>query len=675
MAIIDTVQVGSTSYDINAKKLADANTIDGVAFDGSTNIIHYGVCTTAAGTATKTVTVTGFELAAGARVAVKFTNANTAANPLLNVSTTGAKSISSFGTWKAGDVVIFEYDGTNWNAPGFLGKYDDVLAVIKITDATTTMGDIQNTLGNVNGVGDHIVFDVSALNVGMYLATVYLNSGYYRISDMVTGFEGTGFYSTTDLLTDIIKSGSTSSGKHYTMVWDMVNSQGTRLNDAASITTTTTNFGHFGSVNANYDNPFDSIYPWSGRKLCNIDIPTYRALTSADDITACVTAWQDDVNFNWDDQYGVWVYTPPFYGRSYILGNNRYFDVTDENLQNNIYYPAMITGRWLGVAVTLSIDGTNKTCNLPVQGLPINNLSGTTQHTYAKNYGATLGNIYTLDASTLLFIVEYASMNSQGKIGSGVSDVYRQSSDKIAEAATSSTVIKVAKANASAVIPGAQMDIGTANGGKEVGSYIVISTETDSSDSTLLDVTLDSATTVTTDNFWSIHGIANAKDEDIVATSGYIGTDTKCNAYYRGEVLYGNRFQYILGAYRQNSTNKIWICPSNLDPDDYDALNTSVHTDTGLTLPASSNYIISLGMCDGLSAPPFCTAAGSSGNATNPVGDYCYIPESATTNTVLRVGGSASYGARDGLFYGIWSSAASYSYWTCGSRPLLKNPS
>ena len=72
-------------------------------------------------------------------------------------------------------------------------KYDDGMDVIKVTDATTTMGDIATALNAVNAAGDHVLFDVSALDAGMYLCTIYIGDGYYRIADMVTGFEGTGF--------------------------------------------------------------------------------------------------------------------------------------------------------------------------------------------------------------------------------------------------------------------------------------------------------------------------------------------------------------------------------------------------------------------------------------------------------------------------------------------------
>lgn len=52
---------------------------------------------------------------------VKFTNANSAASPTLNVNGTGAVSIMKFGmsavssfAWNAGLIVTFVYDGTNW---------------------------------------------------------------------------------------------------------------------------------------------------------------------------------------------------------------------------------------------------------------------------------------------------------------------------------------------------------------------------------------------------------------------------------------------------------------------------------------------------------------------------------------------------------------------------------
>ena len=71
---------------------------------------------------TKLVTLPGFELKIGARIAVEFANKNTASNPSLKVNNTVSIPIktrsggtaSLAGLWQAGAVVLFTYDGTNW---------------------------------------------------------------------------------------------------------------------------------------------------------------------------------------------------------------------------------------------------------------------------------------------------------------------------------------------------------------------------------------------------------------------------------------------------------------------------------------------------------------------------------------------------------------------------------
>ena len=107
-----------------ATKLSTARTIDGVSFNGSANIIHYGTCSTAAETAAKAVNCTGFVLATGARIAVRFTVTNTAANPTLNVNATGAKAIRyrnaaiAAGYLAANRTYDFIYDGTYFQLIG-----------------------------------------------------------------------------------------------------------------------------------------------------------------------------------------------------------------------------------------------------------------------------------------------------------------------------------------------------------------------------------------------------------------------------------------------------------------------------------------------------------------------------------------------------------------------------
>ncbi|MDD6988783.1 hypothetical protein [Ruminococcus sp.] len=84
----------------------------------------YAVCSTAAATAAKTASITNFKLVTGARAAIKFSNTNTASNPTLNISSTGAKTIKHKGFniprnyLFANNVYEFVYDGSYWQLIG-----------------------------------------------------------------------------------------------------------------------------------------------------------------------------------------------------------------------------------------------------------------------------------------------------------------------------------------------------------------------------------------------------------------------------------------------------------------------------------------------------------------------------------------------------------------------------
>ena len=111
----------TTGNAATATKLQTARTIDGVPFNGTTNIVHFGVCDTAADVAEKTVALTGFVLTEGARIIVYFLNGHTKSSPSLNVNNTGAKPISCVvGTyaplnqWEAKQAVEFIYYSNHW---------------------------------------------------------------------------------------------------------------------------------------------------------------------------------------------------------------------------------------------------------------------------------------------------------------------------------------------------------------------------------------------------------------------------------------------------------------------------------------------------------------------------------------------------------------------------------
>ena len=111
----------------------------------------YAECSTAAGTAAKVATIntdgdttnTAFTLVKGVSVQVKFTTTNTAANPTLNINSTGAKAIYyedkaiAAGALKASYVYTFVYNGVQWTLVGSLGTAVEALISHGTSDPTS----------------------------------------------------------------------------------------------------------------------------------------------------------------------------------------------------------------------------------------------------------------------------------------------------------------------------------------------------------------------------------------------------------------------------------------------------------------------------------------------------------------------------------------------------------
>ena len=101
-----------------------ANNGAGPKLRGDILPLNYGTCSTAAETAAKVMSLPDFTLDTGAEITVKFSATNTAANPTLNVNSTGAKGIRyknaavPSGYIVANKTYQFVYDGTYWQIVG-----------------------------------------------------------------------------------------------------------------------------------------------------------------------------------------------------------------------------------------------------------------------------------------------------------------------------------------------------------------------------------------------------------------------------------------------------------------------------------------------------------------------------------------------------------------------------
>ena len=161
----------------------------------------YATCDTAAGTVAKVATLASgtLSLKAGATVAVKFTYANTASSPTLNIAGTGTKAMYIQGVrdvyWTDGATVTFTYDGINWrvasepvyaptatigNAAGFNVFIDGTsVQVRKGTEELASFKGDEIRLGE--GVDCAKVF-IGDLEIGVDGAETYLRNSSTRIS-------------------------------------------------------------------------------------------------------------------------------------------------------------------------------------------------------------------------------------------------------------------------------------------------------------------------------------------------------------------------------------------------------------------------------------------------------------------------------------------------------------
>lgn len=125
-------------------------TIGNSTYSIPTSGIPYGVCSVAADTAAKTVTVSPAldSLSEGKSILVKFTYSNTVANPTLSVNGLTAKSIKRYGTtapstsaassWNAGTVWLLVYDGTYWQMGDWINTTYSSMTEAEITAGTGT---------------------------------------------------------------------------------------------------------------------------------------------------------------------------------------------------------------------------------------------------------------------------------------------------------------------------------------------------------------------------------------------------------------------------------------------------------------------------------------------------------------------------------------------------------
>lgn len=165
------------------------------------NVTHdtYVSCATASATAEKVVTANGFTLVEGARITVKFANANTATTPTLKINTELAKPLvkadgTAFKNIKAG-IYSFVYSGASFTLLGEGGEYGTATAsdVRKAKTFGTENGVQQGTLDLANLVSGNLKKGVTIDGITGTLDVAALGGKKYSSGTGITDFSNGSF--------------------------------------------------------------------------------------------------------------------------------------------------------------------------------------------------------------------------------------------------------------------------------------------------------------------------------------------------------------------------------------------------------------------------------------------------------------------------------------------------
>lgn len=177
----NTTQIATTAFVKTAVDNSAITINDSITTHKVDNVSHdtYVNCATASATAEKVVTANSFTVVEGARITVKFTNANTATVPTLKINTELAKPLvkadgTAFKNIKVG-IYSFVYSGTSFTLLGEGGEYGNVTAADVRSTKTfgTENGVVQGTLNLNNLLAGNIK---KGINIGGILGTLDIAS-------------------------------------------------------------------------------------------------------------------------------------------------------------------------------------------------------------------------------------------------------------------------------------------------------------------------------------------------------------------------------------------------------------------------------------------------------------------------------------------------------------------
>lgn len=537
------------------------------------------------------------------------------------------------------------------------------------------------------------------------VATEYEPYNKYKIPIVVSGENNTTIYLNapladgesinykTDNLPDIVLNKGTNtittdtavkpkkiSAKYYkTNCSNRVKEYGVRWNGTAS--TLCDRLGNAVGLVANahrgttdyVQNDFDSIYPWSDIKTCNIDD------------SGNVTAYIGDATFKRDGSNGdVMVEIPKFYYKRVKTGIVEEVWICEKQLPGYELHPLFIDNGKKVSKVFHSVYNASSYTDETDNKVKLQSITGvqprvrtirSTFRTYARNKGAIWGieDISCVNALQLLYLVEYANTNSQFALGSGADSLSYTANHKAIEETTNGNTITIASTYKNAYKLGQRIEIGSTLGtnNKAIIPRTITSIVTDD-EASATTITFDGAPINISvgDIMWNVAPL-NGSCDALNGKSGWLAgennyTDHYADVNYRGiEGFHAKLFRFIDGV---NTKDRV-VYYSNSITEYENGVYDGKYRAVGYSNAEANGYVSAFGYDE--KAPwvmfPSTTVEGSS----TFVPDYYY---QNTGERITVLGGTWYSGSNAGAFYFncAYTSPDTRAY--CGSHLLVKKP-
>lgn len=397
-------------------------------------------------------------------------------------------------------------------------------------------------------------------------------------------------------------------------------------------------------------NDFDNLSPWKDIVSFNLDLETGKK-----------KAYFGDADFKFDGSNGdVYTHIPTFWLKIYEENDYMYILIADYERSGFIKIKEFDIQRYL---TGIGEDGKLHSYS-GLAGADFKNINQ--YRTLVKN----LGDDYCLMdwryfAIQCLYLVEYATYNSQSALGNGMASMRHNNGDValLAETNTNRFVVNTGAGNQ--FIVGQQVRIGAYDNFPSVIRTITAINNYEDSNITGKEIVLDGdpiANISLTTYIWTC--VQNSGGCDSLGMkSGCLVNDGKHNVIYRGiESIIGNIFSFVDGINIKDCVAYVCYNPKEYVSDKFE----SPYEKIGYINSKQEGYCKALGF--DINHPLIQLPTEIGANSTSGTTDYYWC--TATGNRVARVGGYSYYGANAGLWSWNLNAASSYSHWYCGARVL-----